>query len=633
MHDKLFNLHTTLQQAGCKPGPVQHEAFKASCPVPGHGKGNGDKNPSLSVKEAVDGRILINCHAGCSFESILDALGISNHDLSSPYQAHAAVSNQSASHVGHSQQGKNGKQIETVYPYFSAENVLLFEVVRYKPKSFRQRRPDPDKLGSYVWNLKTVVTVPYHLPEILEHRDQPVLIAEGEKDAETLNQLGYLATTAPMGAGKWKPSYSKWLAGRTVFILQDSDEPGAKHATDIANHLAGIAANVHIVDPFRGHADLTAWIDAGHTKADLESVLEDASQEQAPASEASVAATHVFKSGSALMKTEIPEPVWVVPSLLCEGLAILAGRPKSGKSWMALSIGIAVATGRRALGLADVVPGNVLVLSLEDSERRLQDRIRIIAGDTAEGDVLQRFDYLVGAPPPLSVVEQWLVQHPQARLIVIDTFGRFRDPQTKNSNLYEHDTRSADSLQRLALKHHICILLVHHTRKMEDANDPVAEISGSFGLSGVADTILVMKRLRGSDRSELFITGRDVDEARHHMKFETSNDPDHPNQHAGWIFASPTEDADSTPRAAVMEMLRAAKKPLRLQEIFTELGYADKSSLRFLLKRMIADGLLRQPKWGFYEPEAGQEGDETNEQHEQNSTGEDAEPEKPDTPF
>ena len=161
--------------------------------------------------------------------------------------------------------GNNGSkgeipgEIKAVYDYTDQGGKILFQVVRYEPKTFRQRRPDGK--GGYVWNLKGVETILYHLPEL--SKADEVIITEGEKDADALRSLGFIATTPPMGAGKWRESYNQSLRGKDVVILPDNDEPGRDHAEKIARLLSGVASTVKVVSleglPEKG--DASDWIE------------------------------------------------------------------------------------------------------------------------------------------------------------------------------------------------------------------------------------------------------------------------------------------------------------------------------------------------------------------------------------
>ena len=146
---------------------------------------------------------------------------------------------------------KHKSRIVQTYPYVDENNVLLYEVVRCEPKSFRQRRPDPDNPGKHIWNLNATRRVLYRLPEILTADE--VFVAEGEKDIDSLTDLGLAATTVPGGAGKW-PKLSRDhhigrpLYGKHIVILPDNDDAGRNHAKDIAFDLAGKARSIKIID-------------------------------------------------------------------------------------------------------------------------------------------------------------------------------------------------------------------------------------------------------------------------------------------------------------------------------------------------------------------------------------------------
>lgn len=139
---------------------------------------------------------------------------------------------------------KPERTIVATYPYVDERGVVLFEVVRFSPKTFRQRRPD----GS--WSLEGVRRVPYRLPELIEAvgLGKTIYVVEGEKDVAAVEAAGGVATCNPGGAGKWLPEFSEFLRDATVRIVADKDEPGEKHALAVASSLDGIAASVEIVE-------------------------------------------------------------------------------------------------------------------------------------------------------------------------------------------------------------------------------------------------------------------------------------------------------------------------------------------------------------------------------------------------
>ena len=207
---------------------------------------------------------------------------------------------------------------------------------------------------------------------------------------------------------------------------------------------------------------------------------------------------------------------FLVDELLPEGLHILAGAPKIGKSWLALWLCLCVSQGQPLWNFA-VTQGEVLYLSLEDSYRRIQSRL---------------FDLTEDAPSALHFaimadtlkhgleqqIEQFLTEHPATKLVVIDTLQRVRSAGG-DSNLYANDYQDVGLLKQLADKHHIAILLIHHLRKLHD-DDPMNMISGSTGLSGAADsTFVLQKHSRLANIASLHCTGRDIPDRTLKLEF------------------------------------------------------------------------------------------------------------------
>lgn len=241
----LQHFLTHLQNV--KGGPSQ---FTARCPS------HDDTHNSLSIGEGQNGRILVTCHAGCSFEKVLSSLNLTTQDLFDddtlkPKRARGEVTMQKC------------KISETIYPYTAADGALLFETVRIQyndgSKSFRQRVKTEK---GYVYKLGAVEPVLYKLPTIRQIIDDEgngslIALCEGEKDADALCALGLCATTCPMGAGKWRESYTQSLKGAgQVVIFPDNDEPGRAHALKVASALKDEGIPVKIVDLMALHPTL-----------------------------------------------------------------------------------------------------------------------------------------------------------------------------------------------------------------------------------------------------------------------------------------------------------------------------------------------------------------------------------------
>ena len=213
--------------------------------------------------------------------------------------------------------------------------------------------------------------------------------------------------------------------------------------------------------------------------------------------------------------TPLIEPV---KGLIVEGLTLLCGASKIGKSWMVLQMCAAIASGTPFLG-RQTVPGKVLYCAFEDGERRLQARLQ--KQDSAPGDNLQFQTEIISLDAGLlNALDGWMMNNPDARLIVIDTLQMIRGTIPGRANAYAEDYKVMRQLKGFADKHHVAVVVVHHLNKMRDVDDPFDKISGSTGLMGAADTTLLVARPRGEDDATVTFTGRDVYGDDFQIRFE-----------------------------------------------------------------------------------------------------------------
>jgi AAA domain/Primase C terminal 2 (PriCT-2) len=264
-----------------------------------------------------------------------------------------------------------------------------------------------------------------------------------------------------------------------------------------------------------------------------------------------------FMSAAELRMMRFDPVRYVLPGFVPEGLTLLVGRPKIGKSWWALDLAVACAANRPTLGTLPPENGDVLYLALEDGWRRLQRRLDKLLG-TFRDEWPERLNLVpMGGWPRadqggLEKIEGWCKSVPKPVLVVIDTLERFRKPPTGKSPLYSADYDAITGLQKIATEYGIAIIVLHHDRK-SDADDAFDTVSGTLGLTGAADTILIIKR-RSSD-VVLYARGRDIEESETAMQFDKET--------CRWtVLGKAAEVQRSNERAKIVSALREAGQSL-----------------------------------------------------------------------
>lgn len=211
------------------------------------------------------------------------------------------------------------------------------------------------------------------------------------------------------------------------------------------------------------------------------------------------------------------EPVeHLVDGLLAQGLYILGGSPKVGKSWMALQLCLAVCGGKAFLG-RKTRPCEVLYLALEDGPQRLHSRALRLADAAPAGLHLCHRVAPIGQGLERQIEAQ-LAEYPHIRLVVLDTLQKVRC-MSGGSVSYSSDYEDAGTLKALADRNNICLLVIHHLRKMAD-EDPFNRLSGTNGLAGAADgTLILMRNKRQDGTATLYATGRDIEDVEEELEF------------------------------------------------------------------------------------------------------------------
>lgn len=286
-------------------------------------------------------------------------------------------------------------------------------------------------------------------------------------------------------------------------------------------------------------------------------------------------------SAADLVGREFKEPKWAVPQIVSEGLTILAGKPKTGKSWAGLDFAVAVAGGYSALGNIECEQGDVLLLALEDNDRRLHQRLRaVLQGKAAPAALQIATQWRRADAGGLDDLQSWLGSHHRARLVLIDTLQMIRGQRSKTEGVYADDYQAVSRLKMLADKSGVPFVVIHHLRK-ETAGDPLESVSGTAGITGSADTIAVLKREPKDSFGMLYVRGRDVPEAEIPMQFDEDT--------GKWLRLTGADDfRRSKQRRDIIRALLDAGEPMHPVEIADAIGMPRSKSvnIRMLLKKM-----------------------------------------------
>lgn len=210
----------------------------------------------------------------------------------------------------------------------------------------------------------------------------------------------------------------------------------------------------------------------------------------------------------------------VIKNLLYPGFSILAGAPKVGKSWQCMDIALSVCNGNNFLGFETNKSG-VLYLALEDSLNRIKDRMKKVLGENSTAP--NNLHVATSCNPLdegfLTELQNTINENPDIKLIIIDTLQKIRGAQVKGETWYASDYKEVAKLKKFADFNKVCILAIHHLRKQKDS-DPFNQISGSSGITGAADTMIVLSKIdNGNGEVMMSVTGRDVDYIETVIKF------------------------------------------------------------------------------------------------------------------
>jgi DNA-binding transcriptional ArsR family regulator len=295
-------------------------------------------------------------------------------------------------------------------------------------------------------------------------------------------------------------------------------------------------------------------------------------------------------TAAALDRLEFAPLRYVIPGVLPEGLSILAGKPKFGKSFLMIDWAIAVESGGMACGAVLCEAGDVLYCAFEDGLRRLKDRVRGMLPLGA--DMPERLHFETRAKRIgeglIDDLHAWLADHPGARLVILDTWRCIKPESTGRASAYDEDAGALQPLHQLAKDHPgVAFVVIHHTRKLE-ADDPFDTISGTHGLTGVADTLLILAR--HGEGVKLCGQGRDIDGYEKALTRNTLT--------GSWRIDGDARDMAKTgERQSILDELAEAGKALTPAQLVTATG-KKRTNVQHLLKRLEGEGLVKKEGYG-----------------------------------
>ena len=304
-----------------------------------------------------------------------------------------------------------------------------------------------------------------------------------------------------------------------------------------------------------------------------------------------------------LLDQEFPPVQYVVDGLIPEGLSLLIAAPKIGKSWLCLGLGLAVAEGSFAFGAIEVEQRPVLYLALEDGPKRLQSRMRTLGVARGPSELF----FATETPAGLhATIEEFIELHADRNpVVMLDTLGKVMPPAMPNETTYQRDYRVTGSLKRLVdSSPGASMIVVHHTRKQE-ASDFLDAVSGTNGIAGAADTILVLKRDREDNGAILHVTSRDAKEGSYSLQFEENGrwslNGDSLAQASVNAKVGELVSGVGDRMAQVVELVNAKANGMTTDEVASALDMSKDDAGRYL-RRALDAGRLARPKRGVYTP-------------------------------
>jgi hypothetical protein len=519
------------------------KGFLASCPVPSHGRGNGDKNPSLSICDTdTDAKVLFKCFGGCSQESVFNAIkdmGLlpelpKMEDIFKDVKPLALASLQRQDNHSFTPV----VEAEWFYTDEMGENLFVKRRLRVntpKGKDYRLYRIENGVVQHTLGNARIV---PYSLPAVQDaiERGRAVYIVEGEKCAESVKGLGLVSTTSHRGASGWPKEINQFFVDANVIVLPDNDRAGEGYSKSVVENLFGVAKSIRVVElpSLEEREDVYDWIHKyGHTKEELIELAKDAkkitdldeylwnsafetpnkdalgmdSLASPSESESSVLAPKRYKLEA---WDEIKdEPVeWLIDGVLPRrSFAALFGAPGSYKSFVALDIAEAVATGRDWMDRSVNNDNDSAVLYIAgEGHGGIGARIKACKQHNQTPDGAQIYvirsqinmrSSLADMEALVASVDELVAEHGiKLELIIVDTLARSMGGNA-NENSSEDMGAIINNLGAIQARYDSSLLVVHHSGK-----DATKGMRGHSSLLGAVDTELEITKILGKDERQ-----------------------------------------------------------------------------------------------------------------------------------
>ena len=301
-----------------------------------------------------------------------------------------------------------------------------------------------------------------------------------------------------------------------------------------------------------------------------------------------------------VLQKELPPMEWIVENLIPPGLIFLGGKSKAGKSWFALNLCIAIAEGHLAIGSIPCSPKGVLYLALEDPQRRVHYRVKkLLKNQNISKNLMIANKWSRFAAPNeksqgvdgLSELQRIIIEHPEIKLVVIDTWQKIRPDKHGYRSDYEGDYAHLEQIQEMAQQYNCAIMLIHHARKDNAGGEKQDSLLGSTAIQGVSDLIWILERKHNETEGILTPSGRDIeDESPIVLSFDTGT----------WGYLGTKSDIDHTKnQKAVIEALKNSIIPLSFSGI-TKASGVKSGSLGRVIEALVSQGLVQKLSNGKY---------------------------------